>query len=105
MAIEWTLGQCLEAKNIHNAYQLHDALESELGIIISPQALRKLLVQSPRHLRIETAQVLCNLLQEPLETYLRVLPEPIVRAATLIHPYHPKPEQVESLFDNPLKYL
>ncbi len=105
MAVEWTLGQCLEAKNIHNAYQLHDALESELGIIISPQALRKLLVQPPRHLRIETAQILCNLLQEPLEAYLRVLPEPIVRTSTLIHPYYPKSELIDRVFENPLKYL
>ncbi len=106
MPLIWRLKDCLEAKGIANGNQLHEALKAELGISISPQALRKLLSKQPHELKLQTAQILCDLLQLPLSTYLQVTPSHHGRqGGKIIHPFRKVPDNPAIIFDDPLRYL
>jgi hypothetical protein len=60
------------------ASQLEAALVARLGVRISRTALDKLLKREPVAIRPETMQLLCSLLQLPLQTFLSVTPEPAI---------------------------
>jgi hypothetical protein len=92
MAVDWRLKQALEAQGIRNASQLKALLEKRLGVSISRVALDKLIKNEPDCIRLKTAQILCDFLQLPLEAFLSVHPEPLIKhPAGLIQPYG-KPE-------------
>jgi hypothetical protein len=88
MAIEWKLQDLLKAHGIANSSQLEAVLADRLGIRISRVALDKLIKKQPVSLRLETAQLLCNLFQLPLQDFLVITPEPVIlHSGGLIQPY------------------
>lgn len=102
MAIDWRLKEVLESQGIPNAPRLKVALEERLGVQLSRISLDKLLNKTPHAVRLETVQFLCNLLQLPLEAFLTVTPEPIIKHPD--GPYQPYGKQnkpTESLIIDP----
>ena len=73
--IDWRLKQQLAKANIHNASQLHKKLIQELGMDISIQGLSKLINKNPSVIKLETVQILCNLLECNLSDILIVEPD------------------------------
>ncbi|MGE0201767.1 MAG: hypothetical protein AB7P76_12485 [Candidatus Melainabacteria bacterium] len=106
MAVEWRLQQALEEAGIPNPSRLKAALEETLGITISRAALGKLMGETPASLRMETAQILCTLLQRPLEAYLIVTPEPVIKTeGGLIQPYGKKTVVNPSFMSDPGQFF
>lgn len=104
MAIDWRLRETLTSRDIDNASELERALREQLGIQLSRTALDKLLKQEPACLKLQTAQILCTLLQTPLSDILTITPEPPYSSGQLIKPYGKKPAK-ESLIVDPGLYL
>jgi hypothetical protein len=105
MAVYWRLKELLEAYDIQGAAALHLALAEDLGLQVSPQALAKLLRKSPESLKISTAQMLCTLLQVPMQDFLVITPEPKVKNAKLIQPYVKNSQEPNSLFIDPIGFI
>jgi DNA-binding Xre family transcriptional regulator len=106
MMMEWRLSEALRQRGIQNASQLQEALNLELGIDISRQALHKLLMRPPASLRLETAQILCNLLQVPLERILTIQPEhPLSRHGQIIKPFAKESFPESTLFSDPGQFF
>jgi transcriptional regulator with XRE-family HTH domain len=106
MAVEWQLKKVLLTQEIYNAPQLTKALEEKLGIRISRVALEKLLKKQPASLRMETAQILCTVLQLPLEAFLKVTPEPLIRyPGEIIQPYKKQAQPEAPLIVDPRNFF
>lgn len=105
-SIEWRLNEALRQQGIQNASQLQEALKFKLGIDISRQALHKLLIKPPVSLRLETAQILCNLLQVPLERILVINPEhPHSHQGQIIKPFAKESLPENTLFTDPGQFF
>jgi hypothetical protein len=105
MAVYWRLKELLEAQGIHGAAGLHRALVEDLGLKISPQAFAKMLRKPPEALRITTAQAICTLFHVPLQDFLVITPDPIIKSASIIQPYRANPQETETLFIDPAGFL
>jgi putative transcriptional regulator len=102
MAVQWHIKQVLAAKGIKTAIQLQSLLEDRLGLQVSRQSLAKLLKRQPQSLRLETAQLLCTLLQLPLNELLTVTPEPLIKApGAPIKPYVRQKKKPASVMVDP----
>lgn len=105
MTVEWRLQEALNAQGIWNACQLENALAETLGVRISRTALDKLLKNTPVHLRLETMQIVCNFLQKPLDAFLAITQEPIIRYPSLIQPYAPRLKALETGMIDPRQFF
>ena len=105
MAVYWRLKELLEAHGIQGAAAVHRALNNDLGLQVSPQAFAKLLRKPPESLKISTAQMLCTLLQIPLQDFLVITPEPPIKNAEVKQPYKKKKPAPSSLFIDPTGFL
>ena len=105
MAVEWQLQAIMRDRGIQNASQLQAAMAEKLGIQISRVALDKLLKKTPSQIRLETAQYLCTLLQVPLDSFLVISPEPMIRQPVLSQPFVKPCQPAETLMVNPSQFF
>jgi DNA-binding Xre family transcriptional regulator len=102
MALHWQLNQVLKTRGICTASQLQRLLEDQLGVNISRQALAKLLKKTPQTLRLDTAQMLCTVLQVSLADLLVMTPEPVIKQpGTVVKPYVRKKKTQPFLMADP----
>lgn len=106
MAVEWNLKDALATQGIQNAPQLERSLQEVLGVRISRVALDKLLKKEPLTLKIQTAQLFCDLLQASLESFLTIKPEPVMRdPGGIIQPYGKQPQAKDALIVDPRDFF
>jgi len=104
--IFWKLAETLRNKGIANPSQLKKALEEKMGVSISRQALSKLIENEPQSFRLETAQLLCNLLEVPLEEFLRITPDGTNKTPkAIIKPYKGSRKLKNHSMKNPMAFF
>jgi DNA-binding Xre family transcriptional regulator len=103
--IHWLLAEVLQERGIQNASQLKKALEAA-GIGISRQALQKLIENEPQYLRLETAQIFCNVLDCSVDQFLIITPDqPLQKPTGIIKPFVGKPDAKNHVMTDPMGFF
>lgn len=98
MSFTWKLKEICSKNEIKNAQQLKIALNEELGIDISLQALHNLLNKTPKSLKIETIEILCSLFKiTSSELFIATPRERAPLPKKLIKPYMKRKEDLPFL--------
>lgn len=73
MPTKWKLRELLKERGVKSASEISSGLE-EIGYQLSVQAVCDLLNRSPKMIRLETIEAICNAFYIPLSEFLEVLP-------------------------------
>lgn len=76
MAVNWKLREWLAVEySIFRAVDLQRLIKDKTGVRFSNQAITKLVNKTPKQLKIETIQLICNVLDCKLSDFCEITPE------------------------------